>query len=173
MSSIPEAPEGSRPYFDERGRTDAETYLMGVQDGSVVACRHMKKLADIMLPRIRDGYKQWHYDPEKALRPISFLERFCRIPSGEKSNMPFFTVPYERCVIEIAFGFVDDDGKYQRRQPRNSPRFVDNLLICARVSQIAGASELYAPPAHRRAPGRCMTEGVRVACPSVIAAYRR
>lgn len=116
MTSTPSAPKGSLPYFDSEGRTDAETYLMAIQDGSIVACRHMKKLADIMLPRIRNGYKQWHYDPEKALRPIRFIERFCRIPSGKNSNLPFFTVPYERLFIEIAFGFVDDEGTREFRE---------------------------------------------------------
>ena len=137
MSSIPRAPEGSLPYVDGQGRTDAETYLMKVLDGSIVACRHMKKLAEIMLPRIRNGYKQWHFDVEKAVRPIAFIERFCRIPSGEKSNMPFFTVPYERCVIEIAFGFVDDEGRRQFREV-----LVEWARKCGKTSVLA-ALNLY------------------------------
>ena len=48
------------PYVDAQGRTDAELYLMGVLDGSVVAGRRIKQLAEKMLPRIRNGYLSWH-----------------------------------------------------------------------------------------------------------------
>ena len=101
-------------YVDSQGRTDAETYLMGVLDGSIVAGRKLMKLARKMLPRIRDGYKQWHYDVDAATRPVEFIERFCKIPSGE-IGMPFILEPYERMIVELTFGFVDDDGMRQIR----------------------------------------------------------
>ena len=97
------------PYIDAQGRTDAETYLMGVLDGSIVAGRKLVQFAEKMLPRIREGYKQWHYDAAAATRPVEFIERFCYIPSG-KLGVPFILEPYERLVIELAFGFVDDEG---------------------------------------------------------------
>lgn len=104
----------SRPYIDEDGRTDAETYLMGVLDGSIVAGKKMVKLAKKMLPRIRNGYKRWHYDPAAATRPVEFIELFCKIPSGTL-GVPFILEPYERMIVELTFGFVDDEGIRQIR----------------------------------------------------------
>ena len=104
----------SRPYVDELGRTDAETYLMGVLDGTIVAGKKLVKLAKKMLPRIRNGYKRWHYDPDAATRPVEFIETFCKIPSGN-IGMPFILEPYERMIVELTFGFVDDDGLRQFR----------------------------------------------------------
>lgn len=100
------------PYVDAQGRTDAETYLMGCLDGSVVSGRRMKQLAEKMLPRIRDGYKQWRFDVDAATRPVEFIERFCKIPSG-KLGQPFVMEPYQRCITELIFGFIDEDEHRQ------------------------------------------------------------
>jgi phage terminase large subunit-like protein len=105
----------SPPYIVD-GKTDAERYLTDCLDGKIVACEKVKRFADIMLPRITDGYKQWHLDVDACLRPVRFTERFCRIPSGKKSSSPFIMEPYERMPVELAFGFVDDDGNRQIKE---------------------------------------------------------
>ena len=102
----------ARPLIDEDGLTDAETYLQGVADGSIVAGKRLKKLAEMMLPRFKKGYKEWRYDRDAATRPVEFIETFCRIPSG-KLGAPFLLEPYERMVIELIFGFVDEAGVRQ------------------------------------------------------------
>lgn len=103
-------------YVDNDGRTDAEIYLTGIYDGSIIACKEMRQLADMMLPRFHDQYKQWHFDVEKAVRPVRFIERYCCFPEGEKRGKPFVTEQFQRASIELAFGFVDDDGYRQYRQ---------------------------------------------------------
>lgn len=100
------------PYVDGQGRTDAELYLMGCLDGSIVAGRRLKALAKKMLPRIRNGYKQWRFDVDAATRPVEFIERFLKIPSG-KLGVPFILEPYERMIVELTFGFVDENEKRQ------------------------------------------------------------
>lgn len=123
-------------YVDAQGRTDAELYLMGCLDGSIVAGRRIKKLAEIMLPRIREGYKQWRYDVDAATRPVEFIERFCMIPSG-KLGVPFILEPYERMIVELVFGFIDENEKRQ---------FQYALIIMARKqgkTSIGAAIELY------------------------------
>lgn len=132
MSSTPSNP----PYIVD-GKTDAERYFEGCIDGTYVVCRHVKKLANIMLPRIRDGYKNWHYSVDAALRPVRFIEKFCRIPSANKIGQPFILAPYERVVIETAFGFVDDDGARQFREV-----LVEWARKCGKTSLLA-ALNLY------------------------------
>lgn len=124
------------PYVDGQGRTDAELYLMGCLDGSIVAGRRIKALAEKMLPRIREGYKGWRFDADAATRPVEFIERFLKIPSG-KLGVPFILEPYERMIIELTFGFVDQS---ERRQ------FQYTLVEMARKqgkSSIAAAIEIY------------------------------
>ncbi len=123
-------------YLDHNGRTDAETYLMGVLDGSIVAGRRLIKLAKKMLPRIRNGYKQWHFDVDAATRPVEFIERFCMLPSGT-IGVPFILEPYERMIVELTFGFVDNEGMRQIRYL---------LVLIARKNgktSLAAALELY------------------------------
>lgn len=92
--------------------SDAELYLLDIKNGNITACKRMKQLAEMLLPRFEDGYKKWHFDIEKAERPVKFIEKFCKLPSG-KLGVPFVLEPFQKCVIEIAFGFVDDDGLRQ------------------------------------------------------------
>lgn len=106
----------SNPYVYDDGRTDAEIYLTDILEGKVVASREMRKLAEIMVPRFSEPYKEWHYDVEKATRPVRFIERYCCFPEGEKRGKPFKLEQFQRAIIETAFGFVDDDGYRQFRQ---------------------------------------------------------
>jgi phage terminase large subunit-like protein len=105
-----------RPYIYDDGTTDAERYLEGCLDGTYVVCRHVKKLAERMLGEIRNGYKKWHYSPEHAIRPVRFIESFCRLTASGKDSKPFVLEPYELVVVELAFGFVDDDGLRRFRE---------------------------------------------------------
>ena len=100
------------PYVDGQGRTDAELYLMGCLDGSIVAGKRIKQLAERMLPRIRHGYDRWRFDVDAATRPVEFIERFLTIPSG-KLGVPFILEPYERMIVELIFGFIDENEKRQ------------------------------------------------------------
>lgn len=109
MSSQPSM--HSEPYIID-DKTDAERYLEDVLSGAVVAGQRMHQLAEKMLPRIREGYKHWHYDPDAAIRPVRFMETFCVIPTG-KLGQPLVLEPYERMIVELTFGFVDDEGNRQ------------------------------------------------------------
>lgn len=137
------------PYVDAQGRTDAELYLMGCLDGSIVAGRRIKALAEKMLPRIRNGYKGWRYDVDLATRPVEFIERFLKIPSG-KLGVPFILEPYERMIVELTFGFVDENEKRQiqytlvemaRKQGKTS--LAAAIEIYMLVADNEGAPQIY------------------------------
>ena len=90
--------------------SEAERYLRSVESGEIVACKRMHQLAEMMLPRFEKGYKNWHFDIEKANRPIRFMEKFCVLP---ESNQLFVAEPFQLMMIQLAFGFVDEDGYRQ------------------------------------------------------------
>lgn len=121
-----------RTYIDKNGKTGAELYFEGCLDGTYVVGRYMRMLAEKMLHEIRDGYKRWHYDPEYAVRPVRFIERFCRHTSGSKGGKPFIMEPYEMAIVETAFGFVDDEGYRRFRE------------VLTEVSRKCGKTELLA-----------------------------
>ena len=96
----------------KRRISDAERYLLDVKAGKITACKRIKQLAEMMLPRFENGYKRWHFDIDRAERPCKFVEGFCKLPSG-KLGEPFVLEPFQKAAIQIAFGFVDDDGYRQ------------------------------------------------------------
>lgn len=88
-------------------------YMRDVLDGKIVACQKIIRLCEIMLPRVESGtYKCWHYNPEKAVRPVRFIERFCCQPEG-RMGQHITLEPFQLFVIELLFGFVDDNGYRQ------------------------------------------------------------
>lgn len=108
---------GPYVYVDDDGKTDAERYLEGCLDGTYKVGRTIKRLAKKLLKEIKEGCKgRWHYDPEYAIRPVRWIEKFCKIPSAEKAGQPFILEPYERAIIELTFGFVDENGVRRFRE---------------------------------------------------------
>ena len=117
-------------------KSEAEKYLEAVQKGRITTSKKVRKLADKMLPQIRNGYKEWHFDYEAANRPVHFIENYCFIPSG-KLKKPFKLEPFQKAIIQLAFGFVDKDG---------NRRFQEVLCIIGRKngkSSLLAALELY------------------------------
>ena len=89
-----------------------KAYCEKVRDDKIVACLKVKKMCALMLERMEGGYKRWHFDVEAAQRPIEFIERFCKIPSG-RLGQPMRLELFQKAWIESIFGFVDDDGLRQ------------------------------------------------------------
>ncbi len=143
--SLTKAQDG---YVDDKGRTDAEIFLQAALDGEIVACNQIKKLAKKILPRIHKPYKNWHYSVEHATRPVAFIERFCYIPSG-KIGQPFILEPFERMIVELTFGFVDDEGN---RQIQYS--FVEVARKNGKTS-LAAAIEIYMLVADKEGAPQC------------------
>lgn len=112
-------------------------YLEAVRDGKITASNRIRQLAEAFVPRIKNGYKQWHFDYEKANRPVEFIETFCCYPAGDKMGEPMLLEPFQKACIQLMFGFVDDDGNRQ---------FHEVLWLIGRKngkSSIGAALELY------------------------------
>lgn len=117
-------------------RCAATRYFSAVKSGKITACAKIRKLADMMLDQIANGYKGWHFDKEAANRPVHFIESYCFVPSG-KLKVPFKLEPFQKAIVECAFGFVDDEG---------NRRFHEVMCVIGRKngkSSLLAALELY------------------------------
>ena len=86
-------------------------YYSAVVDGRITACEKLKKQAD----RILEAYAcpdEFHFDADIAKHHIDFIEKFCKIPSGAL-GAPFILEPFQRAMLEVIFGFVDDNNLRQ------------------------------------------------------------
>ncbi|MEG0015753.1 MAG: terminase TerL endonuclease subunit, partial [Gordonibacter sp.] len=59
--------------------------------------------------------RTYRFSERHAAKHIDFIERFCRLPSG-KLGAPFKLELFQRAILTVIFGFVDDDGMRQYRE---------------------------------------------------------
>ena len=92
-------------------------YFGGILAGDIVACEKMKQVARIVLDELDHGSKsgRWHFDERYAMKHVAFIERFCRLPSG-RLGAPFRLELFQRAILSVIFGFVDDSGTRQYQE---------------------------------------------------------
>lgn len=84
-----------------------EEYFGGITDGRIVACEKMKRIADILLERYL-APDEYHFDADVAQRHTTFIERFCKQPSGD-IGQPLKLQLFQKARLQALFGFVDDN----------------------------------------------------------------
>lgn len=92
-------------------------YFGSILSGNVTACLKMKQVARIVLDELDHGSKsgRWHYNEHLAMKHVGFIERFCRLPSG-KLGAPFRLELFQRAILSVIFGFVDESGTRQYQE---------------------------------------------------------
>ena len=91
-------------------------YFTDVLDGKVVAGKKIKQLSAIILERFTHPGK-YHYDDLEAQRHVDFIQKFCRVPAGRnKMGEGFILETFQRAMLEVVFGFVDDNGLRQYQE---------------------------------------------------------
>lgn len=91
--------------------TDFEKYFSGILDGKIIACEKMKRVSEQLLNNfVKPG--RYHFDPDIAERHISFIGKFCKLPTG-KIGTPLKLELFQRARMQAIFGFVDDDNLRQ------------------------------------------------------------
>lgn len=99
-------------------------YVNAINSGEVTVGRRIRRWYNKIADRINKGhYKQWHFDIDRANRPIEFIELFCRRSDGKHFGEPIVLDTWQKAFIQTLFGFVDDNGNRQ---------FQEALLLVAR-----------------------------------------
>lgn len=111
MSSTPSKPK-AKYVPPTRDGFECLRYIDDVLSGRITTSKKVINLCKMLKPRFENGYKCWHYDPELAKRPVEFIERFCCQPEG-RAGQHIELVDFQLFWMEVAFGFVDDNGYRQ------------------------------------------------------------
>lgn len=99
-------------------------YADALERGDIVAGRRVRRWYARMAERIRAGkYKRWHWDIERANKPLEFIALFCRRSDGKHMGEPIILDLWQRAFVQLLFGWVDDSGNRQ---------FLEALLLVAR-----------------------------------------
>lgn len=88
----------------------------------VVVSKKVKLQYDKLVYDIENPGK-YHFDLEKATRPIEFIEKFCKHSKGQWAGKPVVLDIWQKAFLQAVFGFVDEKG---------FRRYREALLIVAR-----------------------------------------
>ena len=88
-----------------------EKYFGGILDGKIVACEKMKRVSEILINRYLSP-DEFHFDSELAKHHTDFIEKFCKLPSGN-IGQPLKLETFQKARLQAVFGFVDDNNLRQ------------------------------------------------------------
>ncbi|EEP28220.1 terminase large subunit [Shuttleworthella satelles] len=93
--------------------TDLEKYGTAVLDGKVAACEKLKREYERLLEDLHHQ-DRWHFDDDRAHRPIEFIEQFCKQSQGQAGHFLKLEL-YQKAMLQAAYGFLDDNDhrRYQ------------------------------------------------------------
>lgn len=84
-----------------------DQYLDEIKSGRVVAGKRIVKEYQKLSNDLHNSNDGYIFDEKKALRPIEFIEKFCRHSKGEKAGQLIRLELFQKAFISALFGFVD------------------------------------------------------------------
>ncbi len=96
-------------------------YNRKLQSGSIAACAKIKRVYARLAEDVKAKGK-YHFDIDRATRPIIFVESFCKQSKGNMGE-PIVLSLFQKAMIQAVFGFVDKNGRR---------RFNEVLMIMGR-----------------------------------------
>ena len=88
-------------------------YYQAIENGSVVTSKRVKKQYQKLVQDM-EHHDKYIFDEDKAMRPIQFIEKFCRHSKGELAGKPLVLDLFQKSYISALFGFVDKDTGLRR-----------------------------------------------------------
>lgn len=113
-------------------------YWQEIERGEIVVSQKVSTIYAQLVDEIDNPKGQWVFDQKKALRPIEFVEKFCRQSKGEWIGEPLKLELFQKAYISALFGFVDKDTGFRR--------YKETMFLCGRKngkSSMLAAIALY------------------------------
>lgn len=88
-------------------------YWQEIEKGNIVVSKRIYKQYQKLVQDI-DHHDKYVYDSAKALRPIKFIESFCRHSKGELAGKPLILDLFQKAYISALFGFIDKETGHRR-----------------------------------------------------------
>lgn len=88
-------------------------YWQEIEKGNIVVSKRIYKQYQKLVQDI-DHHDKYVYDNAKGLRPIKFIESFCRHSKGELAGKPLILDLFQKAYISALFGFVDKETGHRR-----------------------------------------------------------
>jgi phage terminase large subunit-like protein len=100
-----------------------QQYYDKITSGQIVVSRRVKKEYAALVAKINTPGK-YIFNEKKAVRPIKFIETFCRHSKGQWAGKPVKLELFQKAYISALFGFIDKDTGLRQYQ--------ESLFLCGR-----------------------------------------
>lgn len=85
------------------------------KSGKIEVSEKIKKTYEKIIFDLNNPDK-YHFDIDKANRPIEFIEKFCKHSKGQWAGKPVVLDLWQKAIIQTVFGFVDEKGFRKYRE---------------------------------------------------------
>ena len=108
--------------------TSIEEYYKWIEKNPNKVCKKIKTIYKRLVSDIHEEKEvsfikegkiekhKYHFDKDKAQRPISFIEKYLKQSKGKWNGKPLKLELFQKAMLEATFGFVDENGlrKYRK-----------------------------------------------------------
>lgn len=91
-----------------------EEYHTKIKSGEIVTSARVAKIYDRLVADIKNKNSIYCFDEKRALRPIEFIEKFCKHSKGEWAGRPLKLELFQKAFISALFGFINKKTKLRR-----------------------------------------------------------
>lgn len=88
-------------------------YFEAIKSGKCIVSKRVYKQYEKLVNDITDSDK-YIFDEERALRPIKFIETFCKHSKGEWAGKPVILELFQKAYISALFGFINKSTGLRR-----------------------------------------------------------
>ena len=99
-------------------------YAGMLERGELIASLKVIKMYRKLAREVQSGIGEYVFDPARAVKPIQFIERFCRQSKGEWIGRPVELELFQKAYICALFGFV--------HRTTGERRFKETMFLVAR-----------------------------------------
>jgi phage terminase large subunit-like protein len=109
-------------------------YYQQIKDGSVTVGRWIEKWYEYIVHGLEE--KLFFFDQKKAARAIAFIQQYCRHHEGPLAPQLITLEVWQKALISVIFGVVDQDGFRQFREVmvvmgrKNGKTLLDAAIAC-------------------------------------------
>lgn len=134
-------------------------YWKEIESEKCVVSRRVRKVYEQLARRIEQPEEgaRYIFDEKKAIRPIEFIERFCKHSKGEWAGKPVTLELFQKAFISALFGFVDKEtGLRQYREAmfyvarkNGKSTMLAGIALYMLVADLEAGAEIYSAATKR------------------------
>ena len=89
-------------------------YLEKINSGEISACNKIRKLYQREVNWIKNPPESFYFDEKEGLRPIEFIEKFCKNSKGKWGGQPIELELFQKAKIQLAYGWLEKGTGHRR-----------------------------------------------------------